>query len=298
MRPFRRILVRAWLALAASMLTSCSDAGPAAAPGTRTVFDATGAQVRVPPSITRIVTTVPGLTATTEALGAGDLLVAISDQDPKSGARAALARIPVFPIIPAETLAALHPDLILVDPTLSPRDIAPLRERFPGTFASDSTSLDGLRTTFVRLGEALGRTAEAKRLTDELDAARTQARAAGSPTALLLTWADPPSVIALGPGSLMHDMLLAVGGRNVASDLGRPSGPIASELVVERDPAFIVLAGATFSDALRSRWSTVRAVREGRVVEAGMDDFMQAGPRTAGALRRLAQLLSPTGATK
>lgn len=272
-----------------------SDAQPVARSGARTVLDATGASVSLPAEVRRIVTTVPGLTATIDALGLGDRLVAVSAPEPAVGPHAALPRIPVFPVIPAETIASLRPDLILVDPTLSPRDVAPLRARFPCTFASDSRSLDGLRTTFVRLGAALDRVREAGRLVAELDAARAEARVKDAPLVLLLSWAEPPSVIALGPGSLLDDMLRAVGARNLAADLGHASGPVSSEAVVSGDPDWIVLTGATFSEDLRARWSTVKAVQHARIVEAGGDDFVQAGPRTAAALRRLAALLTPTG---
>ena len=286
----RFVAVLAWASLGAG----CgSDVDPVARSGTRVVIDATGASVTLPIEVRRIVTTVPGLTDTIDRLGMGDRLVAVSAPERADGPHAALERIPVFPVIPAETIALLRPDLVLVDPTLSPRDIAPLRARFPCTFACDSRSLDGLRTTFVRLGAALGRAGEAKRLTDDLDAARAEAKIPGSPLVLLLSWAEPPSVIALGPGSLLDDMLRSVGARNLAADLGHASGPISSEAVVSGNPDWIVLTGATFSDDLRARWSTVKAVKRLRVIEAGGDDFVQAGPRTATALRRLARLLTP-----
>ncbi len=272
-----------------------SDAGPVARSGTRVVIDATGASVTIALDVRRIVTTVPGLTATVVALGCADRLVAVSALEKGDRTLVGVEYFPVFPVIPAETIASMRPDLVLVDPTLSPRDIAPLRARFPMTFACDSRSLDGLRTTFARLGSALGRGLEAKRLTDDLDAARAEARVEGSPLVLLLSWAEPPSVIALGPGSLLDDMLRSVGARNLAADLGHASGPVSSEAVVSGDPDWIVLTGATFSDDLRSRWSTVKAVKLGRIVEAGGDDFVQAGPRTAPALRRLAKLLTPGG---
>ncbi len=298
--PAPRAPRRIALLAVAFVATACGDGAsrPAARTDTRTVLDATGASVVVPRDIRRIVTTVPGLTALVLALGAGDRLVAVSAPEKAEGPTAALPRVPVYPLIPAETIASLAPDLLLIDPTLSPRDLAPLRARFPCTFASDSRTLDGLATTFARLGAALGRDAEAKRLVDELDAARREAKVGGSPLVLLLSWAEPPSVIALGPGSLLDDMLRSVGGRNVLADLGRPSGPVASEVVVSRAPAFIVTTGATMSDDLKARWSTVPAIRDGRVVEAGGDDFVQAGPRTASALRRLAKALSAEGAPK
>lgn len=284
--------------LLACGLSGCGDAKRLHPADVRVVLDATGTPVVVPRDVRRIVTTVPGLTALVVALGAGDRLVAVSAPEKALGPMASLPRVPVYPVIPAETIANLAPDLLLIDPTLSPRDLAPLRARFPVTFASDSRTLDGLATTFLRVGAALGREAAAERLVDELDAARRDAKAPGSPLVLLLSWAEPPSVIALGPGSLLDDMLRSIGGRNVFADLGRPSGPIPSEMVVSRAPAFIVTTGGTVTDDLRARWQSVPAIRDGRVIDAGDDDFVRAGPRTAYALRRLARLLTPEAAHK
>jgi ABC-type Fe3+-hydroxamate transport system substrate-binding protein len=285
-------------ALAAGLwLAACGDVAPtpAARPArdaSRTVRDTTGAQVRLPAEVRRIVTTVPGLTETVLAMGLGTALVGVSDQDPSVGVVGALPRIAVWPTIPPEAVAALAPDLVLVDRTLSAGDLAALRRRFPGTFATDSRSLDGLRESFLRVAEAVGHDRRGQRLAIELDRARREARVEGRPKVLLLGQGDPP--IALGPGSLLDDMVRAVGGENVAFDLGRPSGELSPELVRARAPEWILRTGGTFPDALRERWSTVPAVERGRVVDLSGAEFVQAGPRTAGALLRLARILSGT----
>lgn len=292
--PMRRGLL-AGLALAACVLiASCGDTTPAAKPhaaSDRVVRDAMGVEVRLPAEVRRIVTTVPGLTATVIEMGNGARLVGVSDQDSKLGALAGVPRIPVWPTIPAEVVAALEPDLLLVDLTLSNRDLDVLRKRFPVTFATDSRTLDGVRLSFERIGEALGREARARRLVEDLDLARREARVAGRPKVLLLTQTDPSTMV-LGPGALLDDMLRAVGGVNVAWDLGRPSGDMPVETIRSRAPDWILLTGPTFTDALRERWASIPAVRDGRVVDLGADEFVQAGPRTAEALRRLAGILS------
>ena len=84
----------------------------------------------------------------------------------------------------------------------------------------------------------------------------------------------------------------AVGAENVAWDLGRPSGDMPVETIRSRAPDWILLTGATFTAALRERWASIPAVRAGHVFDLGADEFVQAGPRTADALRRLARILS------
>lgn len=243
----------------------------------------------------RVVSTLPGITETVVALGARDRLVGVSAWDAESGAYEGIAAVPVSPAISAEAVAALSPDLILVDPTFSPSDVPRLRERFPGTFACDSTSLDGLARTFERLGEALGKREAARRLADELASARRKSRLESAPRVLLLAWADPP--MALGPGSLLDDMVRAIGAENVASDLGRASGEFPSERVLERAPDAILLTGGTFPDSLKERWASVPAVKNDRILDLTADEFVRAGPRTAGALRQLSSLLASVPAT-
>lgn len=257
----------------------------------RIVADTAGVRVRLPAVVRRVVTTVPGLTSTLLAMGQGTLLVGVSDQDTKEGALAALPHIPVYPAIPAEMVMSLRPDLLLVDQTLSSHDIEVLRRRFPGTFATDSRTLDGLRESFLRIGEALDAEHRAKLLASDLDRARAEAKVEGRPRVLLLTWADPP--MALGPGALLSDMLRSIGAENVAWDLGRASGEFPSERVQERAPEWILLTGGTFPQALRERWRSVPAVATDRIRDLSGNEFVQAGPLTAGALRHLAKLLSP-----
>jgi iron complex transport system substrate-binding protein len=278
------------LALAACGDRATVPAGAAAREDARVVRDTTGAQVRLPRDVRRVVTTVPGLTATVLEMGLGSVLVGVSDQDRTDGVVGTLPRIPVWPTIPAEAVAALRPDLVLVDRTLSSGDLAVLRGRFPGTFATDSRSLDGLRESFLRIAEALGHERRGERLAQDLDRARRDARVPGRPKVLLLAQGDPP--IVLGTGSLLDDMVRSVGAENVAFDLGRPSGELSPEVVRARAPDWILRTGATFPAALRERWATVPAVANGRVVDLSGPEFVQAGPGTAVALRRLARLLT------
>lgn len=295
----RGSLLRATVVLLAAALGSggCGEgprgpraAGPVAP--TRVVTDCAGAKVTLPATVRRIVTTAPGLTALVIALGHGAALVGVSDQDPRTGALADLPRLPVYPSVPAEAVAVLEPDLVLVDRVLSGRDADALRARFPQTFVTDaSQTLDRLRETFLRVADALDRPRLGQDLAAELDDARRRHRVEGRPRVLVLGQVEPLPPYAIGPRGLLGDMVASVGGENVAWDLGLPSGPIASEVVLARRPQWILHTGGTFPDALRTAWASVPAVADGRIADVGDDDFMQGGPRTARALARLAALL-------
>jgi iron complex transport system substrate-binding protein len=277
-------------AAALALLVAACGRGPAPPAGARTVRDAYGDAVSLPARVTRVVATVPSHVEIVLALGARDRLVGAGASGRLPAEAAGVRRIPTYPTVSSEGLAELAPDLVLVDPTLSPRDLPPIRERFPA-FATDSRSLDGLRATLVSVGEALGAEDAAARLASDLDRARSEAagRARG---ARVLAGAGGDTFHALGPGALVDDLLRAVGATNVAADLGRPSAPVSDERVVEWAPDWVLLVGGGTPAEFAARFPRARAVAAGRVVDANVDDLVRAGPRTAGALRRLARVLA------
>src|SRR5947207_12055723 len=204
----RRALV-ALAVLGAAAVSSCGGERPVAArSSSRTVKDCAGVEVSLPTTVARIVTTAPGLTRTVVALGMGSALAGVSDQDAKDGALASLPRIAVYPTIPAESVAVLEPDILLVDLALSGKSVDALRARFPGTFVTDSSSsLARLRETFLRLADALGVPHRGRLLAETLDRSRERAKVAGRPRVLVLGQVEPLPPYAIGPGGLLGDML-------------------------------------------------------------------------------------------
>ena len=118
----------------------------------------------------RIVSLVPTATETLFALGAGDLVVgrcAYCDFPPEARDIPAVAdALSAGP----ERILALRPDLILVGSDAQARALGVLAERIPveRVIADD---VAGVRRTVVRLGELVGRTAEAEKVLAEIDAA-------------------------------------------------------------------------------------------------------------------------------
>jgi iron complex transport system substrate-binding protein len=240
----------------------------------------------------RIVSTLPGATELLDALGATDRLVAVSPHCDRPAQVLALPRVAVMP--PSlEAIEALRPDLLVLDRTLLAGSLAELEERFAFVLPLESATLEHLATSADLLAEVLGtpRAREgAAGLRARLADARRRAAGPGGerPGVLLVGSADP--LLVLGPGSLLHDLVLAAGHDNVAADLGRPSGPFSEEVVLARDPAWILTTEGALPARTLERWASVPAVRAGRVAALG-DDLMRAGPRIPDALLRLAAVL-------
>ena len=254
-----------------------------------------GAAYVVPRPPRRVVSMLPGLTEIVDVLGAGDTLVAVSEHCDTPSYVEELPHLAVLPV-DYESLLALRPDLILTDATLHGAELEAMRRRGLRVLPLESSrSLAHLGTTVDLLAQVFdtpdAREA-ARRFGQELADALAYARPpADAPPPRVLLVAESSPLYVLGPGSLLDDMVRACGGIDVACDLGRASGPFAAELVYARRPDWILLTGGALSGLLRERWSALPALEADQVASVAGDAFVRAGPRSPGALRRLADVL-------
>lgn len=258
---------------------------------------------------TRIVSTLPGITEMVADLGHAHRLVGISPwcdvpegaQDPR--------RITVQPF-DAEGMLAVRPDLVLLDRRLHLRDLATIRRRAPHVVMLEtSRSLPHLVHSMQLLAEVLEGPASGPSPAAGSAHARALAFRArhealvgsidptwedGAPRVLVLGGWDP--LYAMGPGSLLDDMLRTCGAINIACDLGTDaSGTFNEELVLARRPGWILATtSAPMPDRMRERWRNVPAMRAGRVAPAHGDDVVRGGPRSLDVLARLHAVLRGT----
>lgn len=266
--------------------------------GRRVVRFDDGTRCVLPAATRRIASTLPNLTELVAHLSGVERLVAVS---PHCNYPPGLERLPRVSVMPLdlEGLRALAPDLVLCDRVFHVASLEALGRAGVPWLALQSRSLDDLEDTVRLLGAVLGEgegsgpAVRAAALLERLRAARERVRPPAGregPTVLVVGQADPLHV--LGPGSLLDDMLRACGARNVAADLGRPSGPFSEEALLARAPGWILTTWGELPATQRERWARVPALAQGHVAEAVADDLLRAGPRTPEALERLAGVLA------
>jgi iron complex transport system substrate-binding protein len=262
--------------------------------GRARVLLADGTKVLVPSPPKRIVSTLPGITETVVALGGLPALVGRSTHCNWPPEVLSLPTVDVMPVN-VEAIRALSPDLVLVDGTLNRASLALLRRHFDAVLPVESASIPHLLETFDLLGQVFGtaysreHALSFRRRMDALERKLAAEAPPSAPRVLLLAQTDPLNV--LGPGSILDDMLRACGCVNVACEVGRASGTFSDEKVLEQRPEWILLTGGPLPDVLRRRWAGLPAVAQGRVANARSDDLVRGGPRTIGALERLADVL-------
>jgi iron complex transport system substrate-binding protein len=155
-----------------------------------------------------------------------------------------------------------------------------------------------------RLGAAIGRETEARRLRADLEsrvkAVRERVADAERPRTLVLDWPDPPMVA----GHWIPGMVETAGGEFGLAEPGGHSGPVEWDAIREHDPEVLVLAPCGYGldrtfehlDSLTDRegWAELSAVRAGRAYAMDGHHYVnRPGPRLVDTLEHLAALLHP-----
>jgi iron complex transport system substrate-binding protein len=280
----------AWLVV---LLPALADAGE--------VRDMTGRAVAVPDVPRRVISLAPGLTEIVFALGAGPVLVGVTqhcDFPPEASKKPRVGGIynPSF-----EAILSLRPDLVLASTEANrPEDLRRLTDLGLPVYLVRPVDVAAVLETIDRVGAVLGRTAAARglagRLRGELDAVAAAVRGHPSVRVLYVVWGNP--LIVPGRDTAITELIRRAGGVSVTGDEPIQYPRLSMEAAVARHPDRVVLAlqGETTLDQRLKEWphfALVPAVREGRIRGVDADLLHRQGPRLAQGLRALARAIHP-----
>ncbi len=302
----RRTLLRASLALVSTFLCSLPLNTRATqvptAPAYREVTDEIGRTIRIPQTIQRIVSLAPNLTETVYALGLQDRLVGDTDycdfppqaqQKPKVGGV-------INPSL--ETIASLHPDLVLVTKNLNRLEtVNALDSLGIPSYATDPHTVAAIIASIERLADLLGAPETGSTLGKDMERriAATKERIASLPPrrVLFVVWTEP--LISVGKSTFIADALQHAGAVSVI-DSSQDWPQINLEEVVHLQPEFLVFAeshpdtAAHTTDTLADLpgWRVLDAVKHRRFAIIS-DAVNRPAPRIASAIEDLARQLHP-----
>jgi iron complex transport system substrate-binding protein len=301
----QKTLVR--IALVAVCLSSLplvarATQAPSATTATREVTDELGRSIRIPQTIRRIVSLAPNLTETVYALGLQDRLVGDTDycdyppeaqQKPKVGGA-------INPSL--ETIASLHPDLVLVTKNLNRLEtVNALDSLGIPSYATDPHTVEAIIASTERLADLLGAPETGTALGNEMERriAATKDRVAALPPrrVLFVVWTEP--LISIGKDTFIADALQHAGAVSVI-DSSQNWPQINLEEVVHLQPEFLVFAEPHPEDAARTTdkladlpgWRVLDAVKHRRYAVIS-DAVNRPAPRIASAIEDLARQLHP-----
>lgn len=241
----------------------------------------------------RVVSISPSATESVFALGLGAYVVGRSEHCTFPVEARALPVVGGYATPNLEAILALRPTLVVgargpasssIAETLDARGIP---HEFP-----PSESTDDAMAFLLGVGEALGARATAERVVAQIgdDARKLEQDIA--------TWASPSVVVVVdwsalvvaGPGSFLDELTRRARAKNLITQGGHyPS--LNLERLLALDPDVIVDASQGMGDTGRAPahtvppWSSLRAVREGRVRALTSEAALRPGPRVVEALR-------------
>jgi ABC-type Fe3+-hydroxamate transport system substrate-binding protein len=237
--------------------------------------------VAIPDHVHRVVSLAPSITNTVYALGAASDLVGITDYTvypPEAARQKPSVGAVVNPSL--EKIVALHPDLVLALPEFNGAEtIAGLQRIGIPVFLFNTGNLSNIYRTVELVGRVMDREPEATALIANLRArerkVRRQSTNKAKPSVLLVLSIDP--LITAGKNAFITEMISAAGARSVTDDLPQDWLQMNVEAILPRKPDYILLMKngpvALKDMQQRAGWSSLEAVRQGRVIVA--DDRIQ-----------------------
>lgn len=245
----------------------------------------------------RIVSINPSLTSILVALDAREALVGVDDYSARQ--QSEVAGLPTVGGLfnpSLEAVVALRPDVVVLVPSAEQRDF---RERLQtlgirvATF--ENIHFDEVLENIERLGALTGRDRRARARIEAI--VRTRAAAARvtaarrSPRVLLVLQRDP--IFIVGRGSFLGEMVDVLGAENLGREFAAPYPQIAAEWLVASAPDVLIDLSPGSEDPVPhwSRWSSIPAVAQGRVLHLDPELVSLPGPYLDRSLEALAACL-------
>jgi ABC-type Fe3+-hydroxamate transport system substrate-binding protein len=262
-------------------MTACSAAAPA--------------RVDVPH---RIVSLIPSLTEDLFAIGAGPLVVGVSEYSDFPRAAAALPVVANASSANVERIVQLRPDVVvgIASQTAAAADV---RRAGIRTVLLDDNGIDDIFRDIESLGLLSGRVEEAHGLTDRLRARTTAlmrtVRKRAQPLRVFVVLGTGP-IFTVGDASYVSKLIVLAGGVN-AAQLGSSYGAYSAEALLALQPDVLVADSSVQLQSVLDRppWNALRAVREHRVAVLPDPAILERpGPRYNDGLAWLIRILNTT----
>ncbi len=267
------------------------------------VVDDAGQTLRLAHPAQRVISMAPHLTELLFTVGAGAQLVGAIDYSDYPPEALRIPRIGDALQLDLERIVSLHPELIVVwRHGNSPQQVARLRALGIPIYESEASDLPGIAGTLRRLGQLTGHDDQAERAARDFESALAELRrrhAGAAPLRVFYEIWDRP-LMTINRHQLISQVLALCGASNVFADLPLLTPTVSAEDVVAADPDAIVTGGREAESralALWRRLPTLRATRQGHLVQVDGDLLSRPSTRIVQGAAELCQKLDAVRAT-
>jgi iron complex transport system substrate-binding protein len=267
----------------------------------RTFVDDLGRKIFLAKAPKRVVSLAPSITEILYAIGLNDEIVGVTefcDYPPTAKQKTKIGY--AQPNI--EAIITLEPDLVLAPRAFLRADLlAKLEQLKVTTFVVDPESFEEIPSRIQTVGRILNRSAAADgvamAMRQRIAAIRSKMEAVARVRVLYVLNSQP--LITVGPGSYIHQVINVAGGSNIASQATVPYPHLNMEAVLKEDPEIIIFPigkaeGISLTEQQEwLRWTSLSAVKHGRLHQISADILNRPGPRIVEGLETLARIIHP-----
>jgi len=272
-------------------------ASPPAEPGT--FIDALGRHYAPDEKPRRVVSLNPAVTEILFAIGAGDMVVGVTEHCNYPAEARERVSVGGFAgiTVSVEQIRVLNPDLVILSADMHARIVQLLDSLGIPSFAVEPRSFSEVYGVIALLGELSGFEAGAEQVIADMKGriAVVQERLRDRPQPSVLWVLSEEPLMSAGGETFISEAISLAGGRNIFADLREQWPLISPEQVLVRNPDWVLLgsdmAGGDLPLLRSPLWQNFPAVREGRVAFVDGDLLYRYGPRLADAVALIAGII-------
>jgi iron complex transport system substrate-binding protein len=204
-----------------------------------------------------------------------------------------------------EAILSLKPDLVLASAINTNEQVQSLEKLGLTVFMlPNPTNMADMYQNLETVAKLTGRQAEAAKLIDSLKrrVAAVDSKIASAKERPLVYYeldaTDPSAPYTAGPGSFVDQLIQEAGGQNVGSILNGQWAQISVEQLLVKNPDIIILGDFAYGVTIeqlkqRAGWSTLKAVKDGKIFTFDDNTVSRPGPRLVDGLETMAKLFHP-----
>ncbi|HEX9756886.1 MAG TPA: cobalamin-binding protein [Nitrospiria bacterium] len=264
--------------------------------------DDLGREVKMDVSPKRIISLAPGVTEILFYLDLDNLVIGVSDFcDFPAGA---LKKEKVGSLkANLEKILSLQPDFIVgTAGVYQEENMVRFKQFGIPFFLFEPSSLEDIFSMIETLGDIGGvreiATQKVQMLRFRLRGLREKVSPFSRPRVLYVV--DRTPLFSVGNKSFLNDLIFEAGGVNITGDIPKAYPLVSMEFVIQRDPEILILGTDPDQPLTKeqiqywSRWSSISAVREGKIYKVNRDLLSRPGPRIIDGIEELAGVLHPS----
>ena len=265
-----------------------------------TVTDDSGEEVVLEKAPERIISVIPSATEIIFALGLGDKVVGVTENDNYPEEVLEIEKVGAFELN-IEKIVSLEPDLVVAD-VLNGEAVEQLRNKGVKVLVVGASSVEETYEDIVLVGKATGTTEKAEGLVQEMKVHQAEIEQIVSeiPEEERKTvWIEiGEELFTAANDTFLNELVTLAGGENIMIDQeGWPQ--VSEEEVIEKNPDVILLTyGSYVENAIdkvleRDSWQDITAIKEKQVYSLDSDMTERTGPRIIEGLESIAAFLYP-----